>query len=231
MTTTEVLAGAAAGAAVEQGGRRRHQRNPRGQGATLSDEIVAGAIRLIEHTGSADAVTLRAVAREVGIAAPSIYLHFPDRAAILRAVVMRVFDELAAAIRASIAQAGEDPVRKLIAGCQAYVAFGLSHPARYRVVFSRPASDADCVEPAPVGEGGVPELEVGAEAFALLVCAIADCVSAGRSASTDPLGSATAVWVAMHGTVSLRISLPAFPWPDMAAFVPAFVRDLAKIRP
>ena len=56
--------------------RTRH-RNPRGQGTRLSEDIVAGALALIERTGSAEAVTLRAVAREAGIAAPSIYAHFP----------------------------------------------------------------------------------------------------------------------------------------------------------
>src|SRR5271165_5817767 len=77
--------------------RKRH-RNPRGQGARLTEDIVAGALALIERTGSDEAVTLRAVAREVGIAAPSIYAHFPDRDAIIMAVVLRVFDELTAAI-------------------------------------------------------------------------------------------------------------------------------------
>ena len=61
---------------------------------------MTGALALIERAGSAEAVTLRAVAREVGIAAPSIYPHFADRDAIVTAVVARVFDELAAAIEA-----------------------------------------------------------------------------------------------------------------------------------
>ena len=77
--------------------RKRH-RNPRGQGARLTEDIVAGALALIERTGSAEAVTLRAVAREAGIAAPSIYAHFPDRDAVLMAVVARIFDELTQAI-------------------------------------------------------------------------------------------------------------------------------------
>ena len=70
-------------------GRRR---NARGEGGRLAEEIVAGAIAIIERTGSDEEVTLRSVAREVGIAAPSIYTHFPDREAILWAVVQVVFD-------------------------------------------------------------------------------------------------------------------------------------------
>src|ERR1700684_1098518 len=77
---------------------QRHQRNARGQGTRLADDIVRGALALVERTGSDEAVTLRAVAREVGIAAPSIYAHFADRDAIVMAVVMRIFDELTEAI-------------------------------------------------------------------------------------------------------------------------------------
>ena len=112
------------------------QRNARGQGARLTEDIVSGALALIEREGTDEAVTLRAVAREIGIAAPSIYAHFPDRAAIMLAVVARVFDELTQAISQARRGAADDPVERLVAGCEAYVAFGLRTPARYRVLFS-----------------------------------------------------------------------------------------------
>lgn len=210
------------------GGRKR-RRNPRGQGARLTEDIVSGALALIERTGSAEAVTLRAVAREAGIAAPSIYAHFPDRDAVLMAVVARIFDELTAAIEQGREAAGQDPAGRLIAGCEAYVAFGLEHPARYGVLFSRQLPAAPDCKPVPIGPDGRPVLESGAESFALLVQAIQDCVTAGVSASTDVLADATAVWVALHGTVSLRTALPRFPWPDPAAFVHQLVRSLAQV--
>ena len=208
--------------------RKRH-RNPRGQGARLTQDIVAGALALIERTGSAEAVTLRAVAREAGIAAPSIYAHFPDRDAVLMAVVLRIFEELTEAIEQGLKSAGQDPAGRLVAGCEAYVAFGLEHPARYSVLFStqRPAAP-DYPEPVPIGPGR-PVPGFGAGTFALLVQAIQDCVTAGVSASTDVVADATAVWVALHGTVSLRTALPRFPWPDPAASVRQLVLSLAKV--
>ena len=83
----------------------RHRRNRRGEGARLGDEIIEAALAIIDRTGSDDAVTLRAVAREVGIAAPSIYAHFADRDAIVLAAVSRTFSELYEAIVAGIAEA------------------------------------------------------------------------------------------------------------------------------
>jgi AcrR family transcriptional regulator len=209
----------------------RRQRNARGQGGRLTEDIVSAALALIERTGSPEAVTLRAVAREVGIAAPSIYAHFPDRDAIVMAVVVRIFDQLTEAIEQGARSAGEDPVRRLVAGCEAYVAFGLDHPARYGVLFSgRRMAAADYCKPVSLDPDGRPVLEFGAESFALLVEGIADCVKAGVSTSTDVVADGTAVWVAMHGTVSLRTALPGFPWPDPDEFVRQFVLPLAHVR-
>ena len=72
-------------------------------------------------------------------------------------------------------------------------------------------------------------MEFGAESFALLVQAIEDCVAAGVSASTDAVADATAVWVALHGTVTLRTALPGFPWPELHEFAHQLVLPLARV--
>ena len=217
-------------AAAGRGGAR--QRNARGQGARLTADIVTGAIALIERSGSQEAVTLRAVAREIGITAPSIYAHFADREAIMAAVVARIFDELTAAVERARDRAGGGPAARLIAGCQGYAAFGLAHPARYGVLFAehRPGAEGYC-EPVSLGPDGRPLLAFGAEAFAVLVQGIADCARAGESASTDVVADATAIWVALHGAVTLRTALPGFPWPEPEQFVAGFVTRLARLRP
>jgi AcrR family transcriptional regulator len=173
---------------------------------------------------------ISSVARQVGIATPSIYAHFPDRDAILMAVVARIFDELTEAIEQGQKPTGQAPAGRLVAGSEAYMAFGLANPARYGVLFSRqlPAAPDHC-KTVPIGPDGRPVLEFGADSFALLVQDIADCVTAGVSASTDVVSDATAVWVALHGTVSLRTVLPRFPWPDPATFVRQLVLPLARV--
>jgi AcrR family transcriptional regulator len=210
--------------------RPKHRRNARGQGSRLTEEIVSGALALIEREGTDEAVTLRAVAREIGIAAPSIYAHFADRDGIMMAVVARVFDELTEAISAALVVAGEDLVERLVAGCEAYVSFGLTHKARYKVLFAeqRPGAKQYC-RPVAFGPSGRPLLEFGAESFALLVDGLEACIAGGCSASTDALADSTAIWVAMHGTVSLKTALPGFPWPEPADFVRRFVLHLARI--
>jgi AcrR family transcriptional regulator len=215
-----------AGGGVPAAGRRR---NPRGHGSQLAADIVAGALAIIERTGSSEAVTLRAVARQVGIAAPSIYAHYPDRDAILMAVVVRIFEDLRATIEAGIASE-ERPVERLVAGCQAYVRFGFGHPARYGVLFSeeRIPDSLHCT-PVRIGPDGRPVLQFGAESFALLVDALEACVKVGASRSTEVVTSATAIWVALHGAVSLGIVLPEFPWPSEGPFVRRLVLALSEI--
>jgi AcrR family transcriptional regulator len=211
-------------------GAQRHQRNARGQGTRLADDIVRGALALVERNGTDEAVTLRAVAREVGIAAPSIYAHYADREAIIMAAVVQVFDELADAIEKAEAAASTDPVRRLLAGCQAYLDYGLGHPARYGMLFSlRGVAPEDYCQPVAIEPDGTPLLTFGAEAFSQLLQAIQDCVTAGVSASTNVLADATAVWVALHGAVTLRTALPSFPWPELEAFNRQLVLPLARV--
>ena len=199
------------------GSRSTRARNPRGSGARLRGEIVAAAATLIARTGSDQAVTLRSVAREVGISAPSIYGHFSDRDAIVEAVVSESLEQLHIAV-ADAVSAHPDPVEGLYAGCSAYVEFGISEPARYRVLFgwSRP-------------KGQSPQSDTrGLAAFNTLVTNLDACVAAGRSASTDTFVDAVSIWTSLHGQVMLRADLPEFPWPSTDT-VGEMVRSLARL--
>src|SRR3954469_24853831 len=106
-------------------------RNRRGEGARLRADIVAAAVDLLDETGDEQAVTLRAVARKVGISAPSIYRHFPDRQAILLALAQETFAELADQLSEAT---GTDPVTRLRAVCAAYLDFAATRPQHYRMM-------------------------------------------------------------------------------------------------
>ena len=99
------------------------------------------------------------------------------------------------------------------------------------MLFSEPwPAVPEYCQPVALGPDDRPVMELGAESFAVLVEAISDCVKAGVSASTDVVADATAVWVALHGTVSLRTARPRFPWPHPEEFVRQFVLSLAHVR-
>jgi len=209
---------------MDRPGSRPRRPNRRGEGSRLRAEIVAAASALLEENGNEDAITLRGVARAIGIAAPSIYAHFPDVDAILDAVVADAFEDLDAALVDASAAEGD----LLGSVCRAYVSFALERPHRYRVMFGRYRAEPG----APVNRPRPIEELSGATAFQRLVTAVAARAGAGRGRDVgsdrdpDTAETATALWVALHGYASLRASVPAFPWPPEDALLRTLVDRL-----
>ncbi len=96
-------------------------------------ELVGIAQGLVEETGP-DALTLGALAGKAGIKAPSLYKHFADRSAVLKAVEIALLHELEAHIRQ--AAQGETPKARMKAMAQAYRTWAKRKPNRYRVIYS-----------------------------------------------------------------------------------------------
>src|SRR5262245_27973685 len=116
--------------------RARHVRvrNPRGQGGRLRDEIVDAATRLLAADVDNEPLSLRAVAREVGVAPQSVYLQFATRSDLLLAVVERLFGDLQRRIDQA-AQDLVDPAARLRVHCLAYCEYGLASPGHYKLLF------------------------------------------------------------------------------------------------
>jgi len=202
-------------------------RNRRGEGARLRDDIVDAAVELLDETGNQSAVSLRSVARRIGIAAPSIYRHFPDQPAIMLAVVQRAFGELETYLRDATAAAGnDDPRRRLYACCYAYLHYAREHPERYRTMFGgtwMPVLDDDT-------SVTVREVEaLGDASLQLLADALRDCVTAGLSRVTDIGADSVALWLGLHGLAHQRAVTVAFPWPpDIAERIIASMAQLTS---
>ncbi len=201
-------------------------KNRRGEGDRLRADILRGAAELLEETGKEQAVTLRAVARRVGIAAPSIYRHFPDRESILLAAVQEAFAELTGQLRAAQAAVGTQPVARLRAVCAAYLDFSRLRPRRYRVMFGGVWDVTDAVQAAAVSQAEAAAL--GQDALAVIVEALRDCVDAGESASSDTFGDAVALWVGLHGLAHQRAVVAHFPWP--IGIADRLVERIAQLR-
>ena len=224
----------------------RRRRNPQGQGGRLRAELIAAADQILARTGDVEGLSLRAVAREVGIATPSVYLHFPDKSALVHEVLSVRFAELGAAVQEAVTNAS-GPAEQLRAGCRAYCRFATEQPNAYRVLFGRlphsperpgrgtaatpddasPTHPTGTVAPGAPDAGRVPE--PGATAFRFLVDGVAACMDAGVTASGDPMRVATNVWTALHGIVSLRAASPGFPWPDLDGQIDDVLDGLAGL--
>ncbi|MFD3524974.1 TetR/AcrR family transcriptional regulator [Streptomyces sp. NPDC058653] len=185
-------------------------RNRRGEGGRLRDDIVAAAVELLDESGDERAITLRSVARKVGIAAPSIYPHFPDQPAIMLAVVQGEFADLESSLRAAVDAVGDDPRERLYAACDAYLDFARLHPERYRTMFGG-------LWLPTLGESSLTHADLaalGSGSIELLAGLFDECVAAGRATSTDVYGDTVALWLGLHGLAHQRAVSQAFPWPD-----------------
>lgn len=96
-------------------------------------EIVAAARELLEAEGP-EGLSMRRVAERLGIRAPSIYKHLPDKQALQAAVISEGFDELAEVFERAV-RGADEPVAAL-AG--AYREHATSHPHLYRLMTERP---------------------------------------------------------------------------------------------
>jgi AcrR family transcriptional regulator len=102
------------------------QLSPRAQ------EIVAVARQLLEEEGPS-ALSMRRVAERLGIRAPSIYKHLPDKQALENALVSVGFEELAAVFEPALGS--DDPLGAI---ARAYRRFAKEHPHLYRLMTERP---------------------------------------------------------------------------------------------
>ena len=178
-------------------------------------ELVAAGRRLLEEEGP-EALTMRRLAGRVGLRAPSLYKHLPDKAALEAAIIATGLEEAAAAFEQAVegADGGTGGVAGAMAGngagalpalATAYRRFALEHPHLYRLMNNGPLPR----------EHLPPGLEERTAAPLLRV--------AGSQAR------ARAVWAFAHGMVMLELDHRFPPDADLdaawragvAAFQPA----------
>jgi AcrR family transcriptional regulator len=100
-------------------------------------QIVAAARELLEQEGAA-ALTMRRLAERLGIRAPSLYKHLPDKATLEAAIIATGFEDTAAALQAALDAALDAGAEPLAALAAAYRAFALDHPHVYRLMTDQP---------------------------------------------------------------------------------------------
>ena len=180
-------------------------RNPRGHGERLREQLLDAAAEILREQGDASAVSVRAVTARAGVSPTALYLHFAGVHELLAAVLERSFAELRRYLLAAEAENEGDPDAQLQAMGRAYMAFALERPGHYATIFGPRA--------APVEAGIKPE--IGRDAFDDLVRAVARCLRDDR----DPFAVSVSIWTELHGIVTLRHALPAFPWPPLQALL------------
>jgi AcrR family transcriptional regulator len=155
----------------------------------LAEACIAEALAIVEAEG-VERLSLREVARRLGVSHQAPYRHFVSREALLAELVARAFAAFAAALEARAAAA--DPREDLVSLCRAYLGFAAAHPLQFRLMFATRLPDADA-HPAML-------LRARA-AFALLSDAVAR-IAPAAAPGTVALDAVFA-WAAVHGLAGI----------------------------
>lgn len=101
----------------------------------LRAALVEAGLRALETEDFAD-ISLRQLAREVGVSATAVYRHFPDKQALLQALAQEGIERLGAYQQATAADIASQ-VDGFAQTGRAYVRFALENPALFRLTFSQ----------------------------------------------------------------------------------------------
>ena len=132
-------------------------------------EIKQAALHELAATG-ADGLSLRAVARAVGVSVQALYHYFDSRDALVTALVADAFDELAAAV-STAASSARDPGDRVVAAGLAYRAWGRANRSAFLLALGVPLADYAAPQGGPTSQ-----------AAARMGAAFLDAVFAGWSA-------------------------------------------------
>jgi AcrR family transcriptional regulator len=161
----------------------------------IEQALVDAAFHLLEAEGP-EALSVRRVAAEAGVAPMGVYNHFDGKNGVVDAIFRAGFSALTEEL-GGLSGTIADPAESLREGLRRYRTLALAHPRTYEVMFfcSVPGSE-------PSEES---HLEAAAS-FDVLVTAIERGIAAGVFAEAEPRSVAQQLWAACHGAVALEIS-------------------------
>ncbi len=146
--------------------------------AELTREITDTARRHLATDGPSG-LSLRAVARDLGMVSSAVYRYFPSRDDLLTALIVEAYDHVGAAAEAAEgARRRSDLAGRWMAICRSVRAWALEHPHEYGLIYGSPvpgyAAPTDTIDPAT-------------RVAALLIQLLRDGVEAGLPVPDDPV--------------------------------------------
>jgi len=171
--------------------------------AELTREIREEARRQLAEVG-ANGLSLRAVARELGMVSSALYRYYPSRDDLLTALIIDAYNAIGAAAEAAAHQVGAaragtgagPPARETwAAACRAIRAWAVANPHEYALIYG-----------SPVAGYRAPEATIGpASRVPLAFAAILEDAVASASVPVDMLVRATIAWTQLFGMISFEL--------------------------
>jgi AcrR family transcriptional regulator len=171
--------------------------------AAVSADIVAEARRQLAVEGAA-ALSLRAVARQLGMASSAMYRYFPSRDELLTALIIEGYDALAD-VAETAAGTGGGNLKRFRTVCRAVRGWALEHPHEYALLYG-----------SPIPGYQAPGFTIGPASRTTLVLTgiVLDAYRAGEV--EVPEGPALSRAMATEARASGELAMPDAPLPVVA---------------
>ncbi len=161
----------------------------------LRAALIDASLDVLREDGLA-ALTVRGVARRIGVSHTAAYRHFADKTALLAAIAEQGFARLQHEMATARATTAGGPELQFVACGVAYVRFALANAAHFRVMFGGWNQD----------RSAYPQLRAAAEgAFAVLLELVQAGQASGGLRHDDPQVMALAAWASVHGLATLLL--------------------------
>jgi AcrR family transcriptional regulator len=155
------------------------------------------------------------VAREIGVAATSVYLHFPDRDELVYAALKKAHHDLVESVQQT---AGPDPVAELRARLRVLGSWSSEHRGLYKVL-----------NESTLNQRADMSFKLGIREQTAAV--VQRCMDAGLVPRDDAEAVAFDLRAAVHGTVSMRVNQPDLSWPPLEDQIDRFLVRLLGVSP
>lgn len=146
-----------------------------------------------------DNITMRRIAKDVGVSPGAIYLYFTNKDEIMQSLCDEGFRQLLVEQQAALAAPIPDPLRRLAEMGRRYVRFGVEKRDYYEIMFLMPAPESAHTD----SSGRTPSY--GEQSLNALNDLIGECLRAGYFPGFDQTTVSCAIWSMVHGLVSLMI--------------------------
>jgi AcrR family transcriptional regulator len=189
---------------------RRSARKAKGDGHLRRAEILEAAERIFIAEGY-EGATIRKIADEVGVSSTALYMHFADKACILREICKRTL-ELLLERNVEIAARPLAPAVRVRQMLEAYMRWGLEHPNAYQLVYSAPR---------PLSAGFWPEdtVDLSVQCYEIFADVVREIAAQGRLRVGSAVCAAQTFWMGCHGVVALLCARSRFDWADSGELI------------
>ena len=161
----------------------------------LENALIQAGVEILAKEGI-EGLSLRKVAKRVGVSYAAPYAHFKDRQALIAAISTEGFKQLYSALDAAVSAHAGDPKQQLVEGAWAYVQFAMDNTDIFKIMFSGVLEK----------EKDYPSfVEASRKTFDKVVEVVQACQNAGALRPAPPELMAVSVWGQVHGVISLAL--------------------------